>query len=69
MLLGNIPETTLLQVLLLQLRGRLTVLHRGEGGYSTEAVVVTALLVLAAVTAIGYIGTKIISKAKGLSLK
>jgi len=66
--LGDIPETTLLKALLLQLRARLASLD-GEGGYSTETVIVTALLVVAAITAIGYITTKIISKAKGLSVQ
>ena len=69
MLLGNIPWTHLLQALLVRFRDRLAVLHRGESGYSTEAVIVTALLVLAAITALGYITTKVISKAKGLSLE
>lgn len=68
MLLGDIPETTLLNALLVQLRARLTALG-GEGGYSTETVIVTALLVVAAITAIGYITTKIIAKAKGLSVQ
>ncbi len=68
MLLGDTPETTLLEALLLQLRARLASVDR-EGGYSTETVIVTALLVVAAITALGYITTKIISKAKGLSVQ
>ena len=58
---------TLLRAMVAQLRARLAGLER-EGGYSTEAVIVTALLVVAAITAVGYITTKIISKAKGLSV-
>jgi hypothetical protein len=69
MLFGDIPEVTVLQTLLIQLRARLVALHGGEDGYSTETVIVTALLVVAAITAVGYITTKIISKAKGLSVK
>jgi hypothetical protein len=68
MLLGEIPETTLLEALLLQLRAHLASID-GEGGYSTETVIVTALLVVAAITALGYITAKIISKAKGLSVQ
>ncbi len=67
-MLGDTSEATLLMALLLQLRARLASLD-GEGGYSTETVIVTALLVVAAITALGYITTKIISKAKGLSVQ
>jgi hypothetical protein len=69
MLLDDIPETTMLRMLLSQLRARLAALHGGEDGYSTETVVVTALLVIAAITALSYITAKIISKAKGLSVE
>jgi hypothetical protein len=68
MLLDDVPEATLLKALLDQLRARLASLDR-EAGYSTETVIVTALLVVAAITALGYITTKIISKAKGLSVQ
>ncbi len=69
MLLSNIPAMAILRALLVHLRARLATLHHREGGYSTETVIVTALLVVAAITAIGYIATKIIRKAKGLSLE
>jgi hypothetical protein len=68
-LVDNISVIDILRSLLLQLRARLALLHRDEAGYSTEAVIVTALLVLAAITAIGYIAAKVAAKAKGLSLE
>ncbi len=68
MLPDGIPETALLKALLVQLRARLAALSR-EGGYSTETVIVTAVLLAAALTAVGYIANKIIKKAKGLSVE
>jgi hypothetical protein len=58
-------EIVILKLLLRQLRAHLAALD-GEGGYSTEAVIVTALLAVAAITALGYIVNKIISAAKGV---
>ena len=58
-------EIVILRLLLRQLRAHLATLE-GEGGYSTEAVIVTALLAVAAITALGYIVNKIISAAKGV---
>ena len=49
------------------LRDRLAVLRaEPEAGYSTEAVVVTALLVVMALTVIGIIAAKVISTANNL---
>jgi hypothetical protein len=46
-------------------RGRLDTDERvGEGGYSTETVIVTGLLVAAAIIAIGYIAVKIKAAAQ-----
>jgi hypothetical protein len=67
MILGT-PEAALLKELWLRLRARLASLD-GEGGYSSETVLITALLVVLAITAVGYITTKVIAKAKGLSLE
>lgn len=39
-----------------------------DGGYSTEAVLVTALLVLAAILVIGIIVGKVTDKANGINL-
>jgi hypothetical protein len=40
-----------------------------EAGYSTEAVIVTALLVAAAIIAIGYIAVKVKAAAQGIKTK
>lgn len=42
-------------------------LARNENGYSTEAVIVTALLVAIAVAAVAIIGVKVMSKANGIA--
>lgn len=42
-------------------------LRRGEDGYSTEAVVVIALLVAMAIAAVAIITTKVLAKANGIS--
>jgi putative flippase GtrA len=63
------PELLILHTTLLQLRVRLAALHCGQAGYSTEAVIVTALLAIAAITALGYIVNKIVSAAKGVQTK
>ena len=49
------------------LRDRLTALREDEAGYSTEAVVVIALLVAMALIAVGIIAAKVISKAKSIN--
>ena len=50
------------------LRQRLRVLRaQPEAGYSTEAVVVIALLVAMAITAVGIIAAKVISSAHNIS--
>jgi hypothetical protein len=58
-------EIVILKLLLSQLRAHLAA-SDDEGGHSTEAVIVTALLAVAAITALGYIVNKIISAAKGV---
>lgn len=51
------------------LRARLDELGRDpDAGYTTEAVLVTALLVAAAVTVVAIIVAKVISKAHGINL-
>ena len=51
-----------------QLRSRLQVMRaEPEAGYSTEAVVVIALLVAMAITAVGIIAAKVISTAHNIS--
>jgi hypothetical protein len=59
---------TELQILLSRIRAELSRLHRDEGGYSTEAVLVTALLVALALAVIAVIAVKVKEKADGITL-
>lgn len=61
------PPLSVLAHLARQLRARLVECSRDDAGYSTEAVVVIALLVAMAVIAVGIIAAKVIAKAKGIS--
>lgn len=56
------------QLLVARLRVELQRLRRDEGGYSTEAVVVTAALVLLAIAVIAILVTKVTEKANGINL-
>jgi hypothetical protein len=64
---------TLLEVLWTQIRANLTQLRgeireRPDGGYSTETVIVTAILVALALAAIGdIIYNKVVTKASSIS--
>lgn len=61
-------ELTFIRRLIAHLRNRLQVLRaQPEAGYSTEAVVVIALLVVMAITAVGIIAAKVISTAHNIS--
>ena len=61
-------ELSIIRHLIAQLRSRLQVLRaEPEAGYSTEAVVVIALLVAMAITAVGIIAAKVISTAHNIS--
>ena len=61
-------EFTILRQLIAHLRSHLEALKaEPEAGYSTEAVVVIALLVAMAITAVGIIAAKVISAAHGIS--
>ena len=61
-------ELNIIRHLIAQLRSRLQVLRaEPEAGYSTEAVVVIALLVAMAITAVGIIAAKVISTAHNIS--
>ena len=57
-------EVLVIIQLMRTLCGRLQVARRDEAGYSTETVVVTALLVALGVAAVGIITAAVISKAK-----
>lgn len=63
---SNVSELSYIRVAMAHLRARLSVTRNDEGGYSTEAVVVTALLVVLAIAAVGIISVKVIDKANGL---
>jgi hypothetical protein len=60
---------TLLEVLWAQIRANIAELRENpDGGYSTETVVVTAILVALALAAVGdVIYTKVMGKANGIS--
>ncbi|WP_431953437.1 hypothetical protein [Actinacidiphila sp. bgisy167] len=62
---------SLLRPLFAQLRcqtARLRRRMREDGGYSTETVIVTALLALLALAVVGIIAAKVTSKANGIDL-
>jgi hypothetical protein len=61
------PELMWIRAVIGLLRDRLTALREEEAGYSTEAVVVIALLVAMALVAVGIIAAKVISKAKSIN--
>jgi len=59
-------ELVYFQVAASALWRRLRTLSNDQRGYSTEAVVVTALLVALAIAAVGIITAKVISKANAI---
>lgn len=61
------PELLVIRDLIAALRARLALLRaEPDAGYSTEAVVVIALLVAMAITAVGIIAAKVISAATNI---
>lgn len=60
-------EFKVVRQLMAVLWGRLQELRASDAGYSTEAVIVTALLVALALTAVGIIAAKVIGKANSIS--
>ena len=60
------PELEFLRAVASTLWSRLRTLHQEQDGYSTEAVVVTALLIALAIVAVGIITAKVISKANSI---
>jgi hypothetical protein len=59
---------TEVQILLAHIRAELERLRRDESGYSTEAVLVTALLVALAIVVLAVIAAKVKQKADGINL-
>ncbi len=68
-MLSELPETVILRHLAGQLRARLAAARQGEAGYSTEAVIVTALLVAGAIVVVGIIIAKVTSAARGIKTR
>ena len=63
-----IPELEVLRYVMRIIRQRWeTVRAEPEAGYSTEAVIVTALLAALALTAVGIIVAKVVSSANNIS--
>lgn len=63
------PFSTFLAVMFGALRERWTHSRlRGDGGYSTETVLVTALLVALAIAAVAVITAKVMDKANSINL-
>jgi hypothetical protein len=61
-------ELEILRAMARALRQRVAVMRaEGDGGYSTEAVVVTALLVALAIAAVAIIAAKVLAKANSIS--
>jgi hypothetical protein len=66
---GHLEMLALLSYLTAEIRHRVkAVRDTKDGGYSTEAVLVTALLVLAAILVIGIIVGKVQGKANSINL-
>jgi hypothetical protein len=60
---------TLLNILASEVHYRWrTVRDANDGGYSTETVVVTALLIALAITVLGIIAVKVVHKANSINL-
>jgi hypothetical protein len=56
------------QILIARIRTKLARLRHDEGGYSTEAVVVTALLAALAIAVIAILVVKVMAKANEITL-
>lgn len=59
-------ELIYISALMGHLRARLSELRKDEGGYSTEAVIVTALLAGLAIVVVGIIAVKVTNKANDI---
>jgi hypothetical protein len=63
-----LPELIVIRHLFTVLHGRWQALRAdGDAGYSTEAVIVTALLAALALTAVGIIVAKVVSSANNIN--
>jgi hypothetical protein len=60
--------STQAQIIVIRVRAELHRLRHDDGGYSTEAVVVTALLAALALAVIAILMAKVLEKANGITL-
>lgn len=60
------PELVFIEASARRLWQRLTKTRRNEGGYSTEAVIITAMLAALAIAALAIIATKVLNKANSI---
>jgi hypothetical protein len=61
-------ELEVIRAMVRVLRGRLSEVRAvSDAGYSTEAVVITALLVALAIAAVAIIATKVLAKANSIT--
>ncbi len=60
------PELVVIAYIATKVRGRLAVAKADERGYSTEGVILTAILVILAITAGGIITAKVVGKANAI---
>ena len=66
MLYTMFPELVVLGYLATKLRGRLAEVKADERGYTTETVVLTAIMVVLAISAAGVITVKVMDKANAI---
>ncbi|MBW3642916.1 MAG: hypothetical protein KY447_08395 [Actinobacteria bacterium] len=69
MLYTRFPEFVVVAYLATQLRGRLAAAKADERGMTTETVVITSLLVLLAIGAMGVLANKVMTKANSIQLQ
>jgi hypothetical protein len=62
------PDLDILTTALRAARARLAALRRGDAGYTTEAVIATAVLAALALTVLGVVTAKVVAKATSISL-
>jgi hypothetical protein len=66
MLYTMFPELVVIGYLASRARVRLEAVRADERGYTTEGVIMTAILALLAIGAAGIITTKVLAKANGI---
>ena len=66
MLYTMFPELVVISYLAAKVRGRLALASADERGYTTEGIILTAILALLAITAGGIITTKIVAKSNSI---